>query len=320
MNEETNKKIIREFEKYGFEIPNIPINRNYWIIRAKNLNYNLSQRFINPVEIWFDGKNHIYSYDELDRRTDYSRRKFENFNLLSDIKKGDIILIPNSNFEKIKFFEVEEKEDITSKSSLLFHYKEPTNNFKSTSRKLKLLKEFKVNDLHFKLVSKFDLQKLKTIQRYYGILNINSYADYIDSALHNIYVKGDKTVYSIEVLEHDQMKAEDLRTLTKLPWIINEYIENNFYNLSEIETQIHINSPGYYRLISHGYDGARFIVNVIPLALFIIHGFKMDPSVTDAIALSMYTNKYIKEHEDDLKLAKKLNNTVKCPNPKNKKK
>ena len=320
MNEETNKKIIKEFEEYGFEIPNIPINRNYWIVRAKNLNYNLSPYFINPTEIWYDGKEHIYSYDEHEILTNYSRQNIENFNLLSNIKKGDVVLFPNSKFEKIKFFEVESEETDTPNSSEFFYYKNPTSNFKSTTRKLRLLKELEVNELHFKLISKFDLQSLTTIQKNYGIFNIDNYADYIDGALFDIYIKGNKTVYSFKVTEHNQMKAEDLRTLVNLPWMVNECIENNFYNLSDIETQIHINSPGYYRIISHGINGARFIANLTPLALFFVHGFTIDTSVIGGLVITNQIDKRMRKHDKDLKSARKLGQTIKCPNPKKGKK
>ena len=66
------------------------------------------------------------------------------------------------------------------------------------------------------------------LQSHHTISDINDYANEIDSSLHDFYVKGEKIVYSIKINKKNNLSAENIRTLTNIPWVANEYITNDF--------------------------------------------------------------------------------------------
>ena len=65
------------------------------------------------------------------------------------------------------------------------------------------------------------------LQSHHTISDINDYANEIDSSLHDFYVKVKNCLFH-KINKKNNLSAENIRTLTNIPWVANEYITNDF--------------------------------------------------------------------------------------------
>lgn len=269
-----NEKIIEEFEKYNLQIPNIPIDRKYWLVRTEGGNWYdefVADNFIaigwNKIDkaLYVESVNRTEADKILDK---YYPESKQHSLILNNIDRfynkmnvGDVVLLPSEGSKSITFAEI--TSDVFQKN-ISDTQRDEGNCYYSKRREIKVLKTISKTNL--------DLKLFKMLQSRHTISDINDYSNEIDSSLHDFYVKGEKIVYSIKINKKNNLSAENLKTLTNIPWIVNEYIHNDFYNLSDLTSTIYIKSPGKQEYEGKGVSGAKFFVGLCIVSNLLLGG------------------------------------------------
>ncbi|WP_315293479.1 MULTISPECIES: hypothetical protein [Mammaliicoccus] len=262
MKEKTNinEEIISFFKENGYEVPNIPINRKYWLVRTEGGDWFeqfSSQNYIgvgwNEIsdEKYLENVNKKQAINILNSNYPDKSQHSHTLNIIKKFYKemsiGDIVMIPSVSSQTIKF------GVITSEVKIL----KPTETeidegscpyFKR--RDVKWVKTINKNSL--------DLKLFKMLQSRHTISNANDYANEIDSSLYDFYVKGETVNMSILVNKERNLSAYSLKTLTNLPWTFEKFMKGVDYDLKELESKIYIRSRGKQELIAKGKNGVKY--------------------------------------------------------------
>lgn len=323
-----NEEIYLEFKKFGIEIPNISMDRGYWLIRTS-------------AGEWYDEfSNHGFigiNWNELTRENCKSDQRTEAEAIISknypeskqpgkiikniikfyeEIKKDDVVMIPDVNSKKINFGIVVE-DDV---------YETPVPKEKIDKgycpyrkrRKVKWIKEVSRNS--------FNLKLFRMMQSHNTISNANEYADEIDSILNDFYLKGDLIHYKIKVAKEKDLNYKALRDLVNIPWVLADYIDTD-YDLNELTTTISVQSPGDQKLTGKGKKSVTFFIGMITLlssaTVAIVGGevnikaigysFKSDGVLKHSIKKNDSERDELNKQLEDIEKLKKENN-IKAPN------
>lgn len=259
-----NEQIINEFNSFNIEIPNIPMDRKYWLVRTEGGNWYDEFVTDNFIAIGWNEINNKFYLDKIYRNqvdnllNEFYPEKKQHSLIINNIdrfynemSKGDIVLIPSEGSKFITFAEITsdvylEEISETKKDEGYCYYEK--------RREINCIKTISKSDL--------DLKLFKMLQSRHTISDIDDYSKEIDSSLYDFYVKGERIVYSIRVNKQSDLTAENIRTLTNIPWIVNEYIDNDYYDLSELLSTIYIKSPGKQEYEAKTPYGARFLISL----------------------------------------------------------
>ncbi|MGK8549754.1 hypothetical protein [Staphylococcus epidermidis] len=274
MKEKLNKEILEVFSSHNLEIPNIPVDRKYWLLRTEGGSWYeefTSDKFIAIGWNKLDKKEYcenVHKESALRILDKYYPENKQQTLIINNIDKfynkmkiGDIVVLPSEGSQVLMFCEI--TGDVYNQKITQTEIDEGNCPY-IKRRKIKTIKSISKRNL--------DLKLFKMLQSHHTISDINDYANEIDSSLHDFYVKGEKIVYSIKINKKNNLSAENLRTLTNIPWIVNEYIHNDYYNLSNLTSTIYIKSPGKQEYEGKGISAAKFFIGFCIITNFLLGG------------------------------------------------
>ncbi|KAI3344294.1 hypothetical protein FDB30_04100 [Clostridium botulinum] len=315
--------------KIGINV--FPKNRNYWFIRTQGGNYYDDFTNENFVGIEWDeisDLNFIKSatedqwkekikkcYKDVDK-PGYIMNQIKKF--VYDIKKGDIVLIPNEKSRWIAIGEIldddieiyEEDKSETDFESLLDYLDESDDKEKKIiikkRRKVKWLKTFKR--------SEWDPYLLNIIYSHSAVADANKYNIFIDRMLSQFYIKGDEGYFTYRINKKSNIPYSDMLSFLNNNDKLMNYICNKFpewkFNKDDIILKVNVQSKGPLQLKSKMFT--ILICGTIITALFGSHfnfeflGAKVDiesEGLPKLISTVMEVNeKIMKEKEDDEEL------------------
>ena len=245
-----------------------------------------------------------------------------------DIDKGDIILIPSKNSDRIAIAEV--VGDVYETENYVESYLQanPTTEIipcpYRKRRKIKILKTIAKGQMDIYLARGFNAQ--------HALSCMDEYAPYINRTIYGIYSKGDELHTTLHAGHPNGLTLKELvefsTQLEKTAFSIAQQCEIPF-DPSQVEVKLNIHSPGLIELIG-SLSGAGIVLSLLIFALNnLINGGKLsisykkddqtgkaDFSVTSessGISGNAQKNKRIelKEKEELLELVNKLD--VKTP-------
>ncbi|WNV81146.1 hypothetical protein RUL31_07700 [Bacillus atrophaeus] len=252
-------------------IPKIPKHRRYWFVRTNAGAYYddfISGNFIGVGwnNITLDTlEDNIPLCDKVLEKYPKERKNYvaRQINIIIDeMKKGDVVLIPSYNSTYIHFGIIEDEmvyeeeipneiEDLENNSHLTFNY-EGICPYKKR-RKVNWIKERKKEML--------DPQLYRIIYSQQTISNVDKYADFIDKALYDFFIKNDVCHLILHVRKKGDIKGSHLVTFMS---DLLSLTELNKMDDEEVNLKVAVQSPGTIELL-----GA---VPVIVLSTFVLIG------------------------------------------------
>ncbi|MFI3132028.1 restriction endonuclease [Mammaliicoccus sciuri] len=261
-NKKENKEIIDFFHDNDFDITNIPTDRKYWLIRTEGGEW--YEEFTNEKYIsigwneisdskYCENVNKEQAIKILEKNYPEKSQHTHTLNMIKrfykEIKIGDIVMIPSEGSQTINFGEVTSDVKIVNPTETQL---DEGNCPHIKRRSVNWIKKISKNNL--------DLKLFKMLQSRHTISNASDYSNEIDSSLYDLYVKGNNINMSIFVNKERNLSAYYLKTLTTLPWLLEEFIQDLDYDLNELESTIYIKSPGKQEIIAKGKKGAKYIL------------------------------------------------------------
>ncbi|USL25099.1 hypothetical protein [Priestia megaterium] len=258
-------------KKEILEIPYVPPERNYWLVRTQSGKYyksfhandyiaiawneideniikNTSSKKPLSKEKVFETYANLYKQDEKKLKY-YSRSSSRIANAINrftyGIKTGDIVIIPSVDSAEISFGEVLE-------DSIYFEKELPLTQPKERSdekfcpfikrKKVKWLKTVRRSQLDPKLFALFHSHH--TI----SLADKEVYGNYIDRTIDSIYIKGDTAHLVLEVTKEQDINALIFANLIKESVLsvnsLNSLSNDNEINGHNIKIKANVQSPG----------------------------------------------------------------------------
>lgn len=223
---------------------------NYWLIRTDGGNYYeafVEEGFVgigwnyltlqdltnlSPEQI----KRKIAEYESLTLEDSNDKRKatliINKIHEFRNLKKGDIVIIPSENSDKLAFGFVNDEAIYTDDSPI-------QNVFLYKRRKIHWHIEYDT--------SRLDPTFYKMIHSHHVISNVKGYDKYIDRVIHSVYKKSGFVHVSLEVKTQQDVDVETLigfvRSVQDLTILIND--EFHFSeDVKENSIRLNIQSPG----------------------------------------------------------------------------
>lgn len=284
-------------------IPTISPQRHYWIIRTNGGDYYEDFILHQYISIAWDyvtlttlnneteeaikrlisvyEKNNDEDIDLDDEETDGTSKgkitaiynKIHRF--VFEISKGDIVLIPSANSDRITIAEV--VGDVFETTNYVEMYLK--ENPETELNPCPYAKRRKVNTLKTISKEEMDIYLAKGFSSQHALSNMDDYAQYIDRTIYGIYAKGDQIHSTIHAGHHNGLTLKDLVDLTSY---LNESATSIAeqcgipYDPSTINVKLNIHSPGLIELIGAVAAGGV----VISLLMFsinnLVNGGKLD--------------------------------------------
>jgi hypothetical protein len=315
-----------DLKKLFPELPIISPNRKYWLVRT--FSGDMYESFVennfiaigwNEItandlfKIHSDPKNKVLrnsiakkiilkneSQDERGQKINQSRALNQMIKFAYKIKKGDLVIIPSENSDKLSFGEVIETP-ITNQAHPSSIYKKQ----KSINWILKNRSKFTL-----------DANLYKVLFAHQTVNDISDYSIYINNTLYDFYMEGDRSSLVLRVKKHDEIDPIDMAEFySEIISFIYDFSEEQGYIIKrgDLEVKFSLQSPGL--IIFAGLAG----LGLLALFIHIMAGgeydnsFKIGPmefklsGKTEGFldALSKFRNKRL---DRDIKLMKQLNN------------
>ncbi|MCK8827730.1 hypothetical protein MWH25_08230 [Natroniella acetigena] len=240
------------------KVPKLSSNNDYWLVRAEAGKYFQEFYLEDYIAIGWNEMNNLdlicENEDELKEQIEelYPNEnrpgliKSQIYTFVSEMKKGDIVLVPSkSNNQHIAFGEIveddiyiEEVEEYDFEKYMEEFGEQPPCPFKKR-REVKWLKTVKKE--------KLDPYLYKLLYSHCTITNANDYSHFIDRTIYSFFEK-DGVLHSVfEVKETNSINAFDLNSfigsmLDSLD-IINDSIDHKLDKRS-IDIKLNVQSPG----------------------------------------------------------------------------
>ncbi|HFL3259263.1 TPA: hypothetical protein ACG3I5_002915 [Clostridioides difficile] len=169
------------------------------------------------------------------------------------IKKGDIVLIPSENCDWISIGEfLDDKMYIYEEEASFEDLLDQADKDENKSEKRPILKKRR-NVKWIKSVKKTDLDPYlySIIHIHYPVTNINEYSDFIDRALSQFYIKGNKGYFTYKVNKKKNIPYRDMLNFLNSNDLLMDYINNQTsveYNMDELVIKINVQSKGPVQL------------------------------------------------------------------------
>ncbi|NFQ84194.1 hypothetical protein FDG04_02450 [Clostridium sporogenes] len=282
------EKDYEVLKKIGIDV--FPEDRNYWFIRTQGGTYYDS--FVNEgfVGIEWDEISDL----ELIKNSNEEKLKLDVIKyypkvekpghpvnqilrFANDIKKGDIVLIPNERSEWISIGEFlsdemyiyEEEEDFQDILDSLDDDCKDKKPVLKKRREVRWIKQVKRNDL--------DPYLYRIIYSHNAVCDANKYSIFIDRTLSQFYIKGEEAYFTYKVNKKQNIPYQDLISFlnvnNQLMQYINENIDDEF-NIKDFILKINVQSKGPIQfkgkvfsilllgMVITGLFGAKFKFNV----------------------------------------------------------
>lgn len=276
------------------KIPTISPQRHYWIIRTNGGDYYEDFILHQYISIAWDYvtlttlnneteeaiKRLISVYEKTndedidldDEETDGTAKgkitaiynKIHRF--VFEISKGDIVLIPSSNSDRITIAEV--TGDVFETTNYVEMYLK--ENPETELNPCPYSKRRKVNTLKTISKGEMDIYLAKGFSSQHALSNMDDYAQYIDRTIYGIYSKGDQIHSTIHAGHPNGLTLKDLVDLTSY---LNDSATSIAkqcgipYDPSSINVKLNIHSPGLIEFIGAMAAGGV----VISLLMFSIN-------------------------------------------------
>ena len=337
------------------KIPSVPENIHYWIIRTNGGDYYEDFTLHEYISISWDyvSLSILYTKDD-----DEIKRLIEVYEKMSttpgdsddesdgttkgkitailnkinrfvfEINKGDIILIPSKNSDRIAIAEV--IGDVYETENYVESYLQanPTTEIVPCPyrkrRKIKILKTITTGQMDIYLAKGFNSQ--------HALSSMDEYAPYINRTIYGIYSKGNELHTTLHAGHPNGLTLKELVELsTKLEETASSIAHQCEipFDSSQVEVKLNIHSPGLIELIG-SLSGAGIVLSLLMFTVNnLINGGKLNisykkddqtgktdfsvTSETPGISGNAQKNKRIelKEKEELLELVNKLD--VKTP-------
>jgi restriction system protein len=243
--------------KFEDLIPHIPADQKYWFIRTNKGDY--YEDFVNEGFIGV-GWNKI-GLNDLNKNIPLSDIVKSNYpdqkqNLVANqiiamaktMKKGDIVLIPSEKSRYIHFGIVADdeayEENIPIELEEIDDHPELEFNYEGACP---YRKRRKVNWIEVRRRDHLDPQLFKLIYSQRTISDATeNYAEFIDRALYDFYIKGDKCHLVLHVTKEGNIKGRHL-----VPFMadILNIAETNSKDDEDVDLKVSVQSPGTIELI-----------------------------------------------------------------------
>ena len=285
-------------------IPVVPENIHYWIIRTNGGDYYDDFILHNYISISWDyvSLNILYNKndDEIKRLIEIYEKnstlkedsddesdgttkgkitailnKINRF--VFEIDKGDIILIPSKNSDRITIAEVSGDVYETENYVETYLQANPTTEIVPCPyrkrRKIKILKTITKGQMDIYLAKGFNSQ--------HALSNMDEYAPYINRTIYSIYSKGDELHTTLHAGHPNGLTLKELiefsTQLEKAASSIAQQCEIPF-DSSQVEVKLNIHSPGLIELIG-SLSGAGIVISLLMFSVNnLINGGKLNIS------------------------------------------
>ncbi|MGN7309928.1 hypothetical protein ACTHQ4_02410 [Alkalicoccobacillus gibsonii] len=264
-------EILKTFDT-DIDIPEIPIKRNYWLVRTDSGVW--YEEFSNNdfIAIGWDKVNEKKSFS-LDNRDEAYESIIENYpesspghifgalnRFKNDIKIGDIVMIPSEKSETIRFGKVTGNEFIAEVTpteldldQCPYKRRRDVNWYKSVSRK------------------QLDPQLFKMMQSHHTISNATDYSLYIDKTLNSFFIKNERLYVNFDIRLGNDLNYNDLKNFINLPEDIDKQFLDGESPL-DFESKIRIQSPGDWLLMAVESGATRLLIISIIIKQFLLGG------------------------------------------------
>ncbi|HBJ2609737.1 hypothetical protein FDA77_18995 [Clostridium botulinum] len=286
MEFEIQEKDYELLKKIGIDV--FPEDRNYWFIRTQSGTYYDS--FVNEgfVGIEWDEisdlkliKNSNEEKLKLDVIKYYPKVEKPGhpvnqiLRFANDIKKGDIVLIPNERSEWIcigeflsdEMYIYEEEEDFQDILDSLDDDCKDKKPILKKRRKVRWIKQVKRNEL--------DPYLYRIIYSHNAVCDANKYSIFIDRTLSQFYIKGNEAYYTYKVNKKRNIPYIDMLSFlnnnNNIINYINAYYSDLSINADDLILKISVQSKGPIQL-----KGAIRNVLIIGLIMGSLFGGKLN--------------------------------------------
>lgn len=202
---------------------------------------------------------------------------------IHSFKKGDIVLIPNKDSKIIAFGEILENKIYVSDEGVsdpLAQLSLPDITSLPVLRKRRKVKWIKT--LHR---SDLDPHLQSFIYAHNTIVDLNSYAIFIDRTLSNFYIKGDSGYFTLRVNKPSNIPLDDLTDFFIFNRLLQGFVNNHFSNYAidrgEIICKIDVQSKGPIQL-----TGPIKKITLIGLICMFLCGGSIKLNKTDGLEIS----------------------------------
>lgn len=260
---------FKESLSLAFNIPVIPENRRYWLVRTHSGDY--YQDFVDGNFIAIDSK---ISQDMIEKALEQEKYKkvlkekieqeFPNeerpgllagyiANIIYEMQAGDVILIPSKDSKVIAFGEVEISPAYfeTAESMARREYRN-----KDHVRKIVCPYTLRRRVRWVKFVSKgeLDLHLIKAFFSHNTISCIDQYGYTIDRTLNTLFIKGNELHYKLKITRKDPIPMsvyfELMESIKILADEFNESSKEYKCDFDQITIKMQAESPGFGELIT----------------------------------------------------------------------
>jgi hypothetical protein len=267
---------MNSIEEYINRLPKVSPHANYWMVRTNSGEYYDVFRKHGKIAISYAeihsgiikrgptdrAKFYEYLAPHLEGKVEKTKIGLaigQVYRFYKEIKKGDCVLIPNCNSEKvlIGFIKDDSPEDYT------FRDNEEITCPNIHSRSVEWAEE--------KYRDEFNPTMLGLFYSHHAIVTANEYSDYINGAIHDIFIQESAAHLLIEVRHSGKIKARVLFELFHLLFNeLEEYIDRNVGEnaLDDIDIRINLNSPGKAELFGKNAK----VVTLVGMAVVLIAG------------------------------------------------
>ena len=284
--------LSQELREIVDQIPVISHDRGYWFVRTEGgLFYNQFVRHgviaIGYNELTPEKIAEIIRYARRPKKAlmDYIKKNHPSIKrpglaasqllrFLTEIKAGDIVIIPGINSTELTFGVV------TNGTTIRIDFPQEENQYNCDYLKAKhvdWIKTVRRSSLNPELYSMFFARQT--------IVNGQDYATYIDSTINDIYTKNGKTHLVVRVDRHQGIYAHHLFNLgLQLLEATDQFLQENQIDedTEKVEVKTHLNSPGFFELA--GY--ATGAVATVALLLVAVSGGDF---VSETLGIKMKT-------------------------------
>ncbi|MBU3569295.1 hypothetical protein IUK39_03765 [Priestia aryabhattai] len=264
-------------KKFQYFIPVLPENQKYWFVRTSAGEYYeefSNEKFIGIGWNKINGeslrsnvplKDIVASCYAEENRPQHAANQITLF--FNEMKKGDIVLIPSAKSTYINFGIIEEDvyeedipielEEIDEHTDLMFEYEGMCPYRKR--RKVNWIKAIRRDHLDPKLY--------RLIYSQHTISKANDYAEFIDRALYDFYIKGDECHMVMHVRKQGNIKGDYL--VEFMYDLLNVAKSNRQTDDEEVDMKVSVQSPGVIEII-----GSVPVIVLSSLAILAVIGGK----------------------------------------------
>lgn len=289
------------------QIPEVSENKNYWIIRTNSGDFyddfilhqyiaiswdyitvsmlnNKKEDDLKRIIEGYEKSSPTPDKDDDDDDDGSSKSKITSiynklYRFVFEISKGDIVLIPSRNSDKITIAEV--TGDVYEDDNYVSQYlhENPTTELTLCP----YFKRRKINTLKTIPKSKLDIYLAKGFNSQHALSNMNEYAPYINRSIYDIYSTKNEIHSTIHAGHPNGISLKELANLINcLNSIVDNISTQCDLDISEndIQVKLNIHSPGLIEMIGFGLAAGISVSIILFTINHLINGGKFELKFT----------------------------------------